>query len=154
MILQKKASYPKINQDSYPNQLYQCITVRQGPVRYLFVHYSALFLYTLFVFHCSNLYFFILHSFHVALFNSAPFPCSTFLSSNPFMLHFFSCCTLFMALFHVAVLHVAMFSFCILLLLHSSHVAIFSCSTLFMLHYFQRCSQDLHKHLKWGALKQ
>ena len=152
--LQKKNSYPKINQYFYPNQLYQCILARQRTTRYPFVHYSALFLYTLSVFHCSNLYFFILHSFHVALFNSAPFPCSTFLCSNPFMLHFFSCCTFFMALFHVAVLHVAMFLFCILLLLYSSHVAISSCCTLFMLRYYQRCSQDPHKHLKWGALKQ
>ena len=47
-----------------------------------------------------------------------------------------------------------MFSLCILLLLHSSHVEIFSCCTLFMLHYFQSCSEDVQKHLRWRALQQ
>ena len=48
-----------------------------------------------------------------------------------------------------------MFSFCIFLLLHSLlHVAIFSCCPFFMLYYFQRWSQDFHKHLRWRALQQ
>ena len=101
------------------------------------MHYSALFLCTFSVFHCDNLYFFILHFFHIA-----PFPCCTFLCSNLFMLHFF-CVALFLciALFHIAILHVEMFSFSILLLLRPLHVAIFSCCTLFMLYFFYRYSQ-------------
>ena len=91
----------------------------------------------------------MLHFLH-----TAPFPCCTFSCSNLFMLHFFSCCTFFMALFHVALLHVPMFSFCIHLLLHSSHVGAFSCCTWFMLHYFQRCNRDPRKHLRWGASQQ
>ena len=72
-----------------------------------------------------------------------------------FMLHCFRVALfLCIALFHVALLNVVMFSFCILLLLHSSHVAILCCWSLFMLHYFQRCSQDTHKHLKWRVLQQ
>ena len=68
------------------------------------------------------------------------------------MLHFFRVALfLCIALFHVALLSV--------LVLHSSLVALFacynfSCYTLFMLHYFKRCSQDLHKHLRWRALQQ
>ena len=138
---------------------HQCITVRQRMTRHPFVHYNALFFCTLSVIHCGNLYFLLLHSFHVA-----PFPCCTFLWSNIFMLHFFSCCTLFISwtisccacnvfvfdssLFHIAL---AMFSFCILLLFHSSHVASFSCCTLFILHYFQKCGHDPHRHGEWCA---
>ena len=98
-----------------------------------------------------------IYIFHVALFSLLHLYCTIsklhFLCSNLFMLHFFSCCSFFMALFNVALLHVAIFSFCILLLLHSSHVAIFPRYTLLMLHYFQRCSQDPHKHLRWRAMQ-
>ena len=110
---------------------YQCITVRQRTARYPFVHYSALFLCTLSVFHCG-----------IVLFCVVIFPCCTF-----FRVAFILCVTLF----HVALLHVALFSFCVFLLLHSSHVAIFFCCTLFMLHYFQRCIQDSQKHLRCRA---
>ena len=79
--------------------------------------------------------------FHVALFSrcvfmfhlfhTAPFPSSTFLCSNLYILHFFSV-ALFLcsAPFHVSRLHVAMFSVCILLLLHSLYVAGFFCCTI------------------------
>ena len=103
----------------------------------------------------------MLHFFHVALlscctfFHKEPFPCFNFFCSNFFMLHFFRVALfLCIALFHVALLYVAMFSFCILLLLHFSHTATFPCCTLFMLHYFQRCSQDSNKNLRWRALQQ
>ena len=88
-------------------------------------------------------------------FHTAPFLCCTFLCSNLFMLHSFSCCTLFTyCTFPVGLLHVAMFSLSILLLLPSSHVVeIFCCCTLFMLHFFWRCSQDSHKHQRWKALQ-
>ena len=101
--------------------------------RHPFVHYNALFFCTLSVIHCGNLYFLVLHSFHVA-----PFPCCTFLWSN------FSCCTsfrvvliLFNGLFHVVL---GMFSFSVLLyfILHLQcfRFAFFSCSTLRMLQVF------------------
>ena len=60
--------------------------------------------------------FFMMHSFHVALFSYCIFFMCTF-----FMLHFF---------------HAALFSCCTLFLLHSFHVAVFSCCNLFMLHSF------------------
>ena len=83
-------------------------------------HYSsALFLY----FTVAIYIFFMLHSFHVALFYTAPFTCCTFLCNNLFMLHFFRVTLFFcIVLFHVALLRVALFSFCILLQFHSSHV--------------------------------
>ena len=95
------------------------------------MHYSALFLCTLSVFHCG-----------IVLFCVVIFPCCTF-----FRVAFI----LYVTLFHVALLHVALFSFCVFLLLHSSHVAIFFCCTLFMLHYFQRYIQDSQKHLRCRA---
>ena len=81
--------------------LCQCITGGQRMVRYPFVHYSALFLCTFSVFHCGNLYFFMLHfsvlrSFHVGLFSYGTICMLHCLYSNIFMLHFFSCWTLFM----------------------------------------------------------
>ena len=74
------------------------------------------------------------------------------------MLHFFSCCTLFM----YCTFSCCTFTRCSILVLHSSLVALFafcnfSCYTLltlFMLYYFKRCSQDIHKHLRWRALQQ
>ena len=74
------------------------------------------------------------------------------------MLHFFSCCTLFM----YCTISCCTFTRCSVLVLHSSLVALFACCnfscytlfTLFMLHYFNKCSQDLHKHLRWRALQQ
>ena len=126
----------------------QCITVHQRTARYPFVHYST-FLCTFSVFHCGNLYFFMLHFLH-----TAPFLCCSFLCSN-------LCCTFFrvalflcIEVFHVALLHVAIFSSCILLLLHSSHFANFSCYNFFTLHYFQRRIQDPHKHIRWRTLQQ
>ena len=71
------------------------------------------------------------------------------------MLHFFFVFhSLWIALFDVALLHATMFSFRILLHMHSSHVTIFFCRTLLILHYFQKCSQDPHKHLRWRGLQQ
>ena len=60
--------------------------------------------------------FFMMHSFHVALFSCALFSCCT-----SFMLHFF---------------HVALFSCCTRFMLQSSHVAISSCCTLSILQFF------------------
>ena len=59
--------------------------------RYLFLHYSALFLCTFSVFHCDHFYFFMLY-----FFSNTPFPCCTILCSKLFMLHYFLFCTLFM----------------------------------------------------------
>ena len=90
-------------------------TACQRTARYTYVHYIALvFLCTFSVFHCGNLYFFMLHFFHAALFS-----CCTF-----FILHHFHVALFFVlhfcfVLFQVALLHVAMFSFCTLLLLRS-----------------------------------
>ena len=130
--------------------------MRQRIIRYLFEHYNALFLCTFSVFYSANLYFFMLHFFHVAFFACCTFFILHHFHVALFCVEIFSCSTLFLcvALFHVALLHIAMFSFCILLQLHSSHAAIFSCCTLFMLHYFERCSWDHDKHLKWRALQQ
>ena len=87
-------------------------------------------------------------------FLTAPLRCCTFSCSNFFILPFFPFeLFLCIALFHVAILHFEMFSFSILLLLHSSRVAIVLCCTLLMLHYFQRCNQEPHKHLRWRALR-
>ena len=100
----------------------QCITVRQWTARYPFVHYSALFLYTFFVFHCDNLYFvdaalsscwpfFILHHFHAALFlGSNLFMLRSFYVFHNFMLHFYS--------------------------LQCFRFAFFSCFTLWLLNFF------------------
>ena len=46
--------------------MHQCKTNPQRTASYPFVHYSALFLCTFSVFHCGNLYFFMLHFFHFA----------------------------------------------------------------------------------------
>ena len=45
-----------------------------------------------------------------------------------------------------------MFSFRIHM--HNLHVTIFFCRTLLILHYFQKCSQDPHKPLRWRVLQQ
>ena len=74
------------------------------------------------------------------------------------MLHFFSCCTLFM----YCTISCCTFTRCSVLVLHFSLIVLFACCnfscytlfTLFMLHYFNKCSQDLHKHLRWRALQQ
>ena len=98
----------------------------QRKARYPIVHYNSLFLCTFSVFHCGSLYIF--------------FPCCTLL---------IYCTTSF------SLLHVAMFSFCILLLFlfNSSHDVIFSCCA-FISYYFQRCTQEPEKHLRWRALQQ
>ena len=98
--------------------------------------------------------FFMLYSFHVALFHTAPFPCRNFCivifsCYNFCLLHSFmhgsiSCCT---------------FTHCNVFFLHSFHVALFaccnfSCCTFLMLHYFQKCSQYPHKNLRRRALQQ
>ena len=114
------------------NQWYQCITVRQRTARYRFVHYSALFWCTFSLFHWRNLYFFMLHFFHVAL-----FPGCTFVR-----LHHF----------HVVLFRVVIFSYCTFFVLNSFYVllyfmlhfyilqcfrfALFSCCTLCMLQFF------------------
>ena len=127
--------------------------MRHRMAHYLFVHCNALYLCTLSIFHCGNLYFhvaffsdytlFTLHFFHTALFS-----CCTF------CVVIFLCCTFFcvaLSLSHIALLHVAMFSLYILLnYIHS----IFSCCTLFMVHYFRGCIQYYHKHQRWRALQQ
>ena len=81
---------------------------------------------------------FILHHFHVALF----FVWISFF--RLFMYFTISCCTFTPC--NVFVLHsspVALFAFCDFFLLH-----------LFMFHYFQRCSLESHKHLRWRTLQQ
>ena len=107
---------------------HQCITVRQRMTRHPFVHYNALFFCTLSVIHCGNLYFLVLHSFHVALFCGVIFSCCT-----SFCVVLF----LFDGLFHVVL---GMFSFSVLLyfILHLQcfRFAFFSCSTLRMLQVF------------------
>ena len=90
---------------------YQFITVRQRAACYPFVHYSDLFLCTFSVFHSSNLYFFVLHFFHVALFSyctkmvalfcAVIFSCCTFLRVAIF-LHSISYCTFTLKCFRFA----------------------------------------------------
>ena len=133
----------------------QCITVRQRTTRYPIGLYSAIFLCTFSVLHCGNLYFLMLHVFHVAIFSCCTFFIRHHFHVAPFCVVMFPCCTFFcvprfllIALFHVALLHVVMCSFCILLLLHSSDVAIFSCCT------FQKCCLDPYKHLRCRILQQ
>ena len=120
----------------------------------IFIHFFLISLWQFIFFHVGLFSCCTLFSFHFC--HTAPFPCCTFSCNNLFMLHLFfllhssfmycsiSCCTFTSC--HVFVLH--------FLLLHSSHVAIFSCCTLFMLHYFQRCSLEQHKRVRWGALQQ
>ena len=134
---------------------HQCITDgHQRTTRHPFVHYSALLVhffpyFTVAIYLSSCPTFFMLHFFHTTL-----FPYCTFLCSDLFMLHFSSCCALFMyCTISCCTFTCAMFPICILLLLHSSDVAIFSCCTLFMLHYCQRYCQDPHKHLRWRTLQ-
>ena len=110
--------------------LHQCVTVRQRTARYPFVDYSAVYYFCAFfsIFHCSNLYFFMLHFFH-----NASFPCCTFLCSNHFMLHF-------LYVLHYFMLH--FFTRCKVFILHSSPVVRIVCCSFFffMSHYFQKCS--------------
>ena len=111
--------------------------------------YSALFLCTFPILYCSNLYFFLiffmLHFFYVVLFSSCTFfvlhhfHVALFLCSNLFLLHFFSCYTLFM----YCTISCCTFRHCSVFVLYSSPVAL-----------FKRCSQHLHKHLKWRVLQQ
>ena len=107
--------------------------------------YGTLFLCTISVFYCGNLYLFMLlflcsTLFLLHIFHATPLPCRTFLCSNLFMLQFFRA-SLFLCIAlcttHDALLHNAMFSFWVLLQLHSLHVAIYFCCTLLMFHYFQ-----------------
>ena len=97
------------------------------------VHYScALFLYftmAIYIFSCCT--FFTLHSFHVPLVSYAPFPSSTFLFSNLFMLDFFVLYSFYVV--HNLMLHCyrllcsrfASFSYCILCMLQFFPVALF-----------------------------
>ena len=110
---------------------HQCITVRQRAARYPFVHYSALFLCTFSIFHSGNLYFFMLHSFHVALFSYCTIS----------MLHFyaviFPCCTFFSScsLFIYCTISCCAFIRCNVFVLHSSPVALFACCNFFLLYF-------------------
>ena len=89
----------------------------------------------------------ILHHFHVILFSVVISSCCTF----------FWCCTLFMDCISCCT-----FTRCSVFVLHSSPVALLSCCNFFLLGFvhfvyialFQRCSQDLYKHLRWRALQQ
>ena len=116
--------------------------------------YSALFLCTFSVFHCVNLYFFMLHFFHVALFS-----CSTFFILHHFQVALFcvvisSCCTFFCCtLFMQCTISCCTVTCCNVFGLHPSLIALFACCRFFLLHYFQRCSQDPHKHLRWRVLR-
>ena len=123
--------------------LHQCVTVRQRTARYPFVDYSAVYYFcaffpyftvAIYIFSCCT--FFIMHHFHVALFCVAIISCYTF-----FMYCTISCCT---------------FTRCKVFVLHSSPVVLIVCCSFFffMSHYFQKCSQDPHKHLRWRALQQ
>ena len=128
-------NFSRFQWDKWKNS-YQCITVRQRTARYPFVLQSGLFLCTFSIIHCGNLYFFKLHVFHVApfmlpFFHTAPFPCCTFLCSNVFMLHFFSCCTLFKN----CPVSYCTFTRYNVFILHSSPVALFACCTFFQLHF-------------------
>ena len=140
----------------------QCKTVRQRTNRYPFVHYSALFLCTFSVFHSGNFSFFfpcctffMLYSFHVPLFHTAPFPCSNFCIVI-FSCYTFFCCTLFM----YGSISGCTFTHCNVFATHSfRRVALFaccnfSCCTFLMLDYFQKCSHYPHKNLRWRALQQ
>ena len=127
--------------------------MRHRMAHYLFVHCNALYLCTLSIFHCGNLYFhvaffsgytlFTLHFFHTALFS-----CCTFLCSNLFMLYFFLCCTFTISYCTFTRCNVSLY-----ILLNYIH-SIFSCCTLFMVHYFRGCIQYYHKHQRWRALQQ
>ena len=136
----------------------QYITIRQRTARYLFVHSSALFLYTFFAyftlafflccifsrvascctrfkshFFCVALSctFSVLHFFHIALFSLFTFfvlytLCVALFSwCTLFMLHLFSCCTVFM-----------LYLLCTLFMLHFFRVVHYSCCTFSMLHSF------------------
>ena len=111
---------------------HQCITVRQRMTRHPFVHYNALFFCTLSVIHCGNLYFLLLHSFHVA-----PFPCCTFSWSNIFMLHSFYFMDYFMLCLQCFRFRFFSISYCTcnVFVLHSSLVPLFACCKFFLLHF-------------------
>ena len=141
---------------SHSDTKHQCKTVRQGIVRYRFVHFSALFLYIFlhifllslfscrifFTLHVSRVARFLcctlvkLHCFILQVSRDALFSCCT----NS-MLHFFSWYTLFMlqffrVLFFFVLLHVALFCCCSLFGLHFSmlhflRLILFSCCTFF-----------------------
>ena len=81
------------------------------------------------VFPCCN--FFVLQSFHVALFCVAIFSCSTF-----FILHYFH-----VALFKLHFLCFAFFSCCTLSILHFSPDELCSCCIISMLHFFRAPSR-------------
>ena len=102
----------------------------------------------------------MLHSFHVAIFSYCTIFMLHFLCYNLFMLHFF-CVEIFL---RIALFHLFSYSFISFHLLHfytlqCFRFAFFSCCIfrilqLFMLHYFQICSQNHHKHLRWRAFQQ
>ena len=94
----------------WTNICYQCITVRQRTTCYPFVHSSLLFLHTFFSIFRSC------HFFHAGYFSL----CACL------MLHFISCCTLF--LWHLHFFHIAFFSYCIFLIA-IFRVALFTCCT-------------------------
>ena len=136
----------------------QYITIRQWPARYLFVHSSALFLYTFFAYF--TLAFFLCcifsrvascctrfksHFFCVALSCTFSvlhfFHFSLFLYCTLFVLHFFhvalfSCCTFFRVALFSCYTFCALFSCCTFFVLCTIHVALFPCYTLFMLNSF------------------
>ena len=87
----------------------------------------------------------MLHFFH-----TAPLPCCAFSCSYLVMFLFFSCCTLFMycTISCGTFLHVAMFLFSIFTRCNVFSGCTLSSCTMFVLHYFQRRSQDHHKHPK------
>ena len=99
----------------------------------------AIYIFLSRTFLCCTFYMF--HFFH-----TAPFPCSTFFCKNLCT----SSCTLFMYCY-ISCWTSTLFNISIL---HSFPVALVACCTLFMLHYFQRCSKDPYKHLRWRTLQQ
>ena len=107
----------------------QCITVRQGTARYLFVHSGVLFLciffpyFTPVTFFMS--YFFTLYFFHVALFRVALFLCCTLVK-----LHYF----------HVALVSCCILSYCNIPVMHFFHAALIPCCTLSRGTLFSRCA--------------
>ena len=126
-------------ENSLGKTCYQCIAVRRRTADYQFVHYSPLFLCIFSVFYCGNLYFSISHFFMLHFFHVAPFCVTIFSGCTLFMYCYISCWTF--TRFNISILH-------------SFPVALVACCTLFMLHYFQRCSKDPYKHLRWRTLQQ
>ena len=133
--------------------------VWQRTTRYSFLHYSAIFLCIFSIFHSGKWYFFhvalfscygcilfmlhfahvevfpccnffVLQSFHLALFYVAIFSFSTF-----FILHYFH-----VALFKLRFLRFAFFSCCTLSMLHFSPDEFCSCCTISMLYLFRVAS--------------